>query len=116
MLVAKLAERGAQTRGFLETVRRLYEKRCGETDRQFSWLTVVPDAFVATDSRLLIYEVEVTSRCSENKLDQYVELYWVLDSEAIEVRLVLVDAHGRETRFDLLDWEFFASAERQDRA
>ena len=85
-------------------------RRNEENEHIFSYFRewrLIPDAFRidAGDPTVVnAWEVEVSHRLSMEKLEQYVDLMWFLDSEYLAFRLIVVNHHGTQSEIDLVAW------------
>lgn len=64
---------------------------------------VIPDAFRIDEKRMEVfaYEVEVTHRVSDEKLERYYQWWWALDEDYWMLRLIIVSRFGQEVEVDL---------------
>lgn len=89
--------------GFMREVGRALRVD-GVTEREWQeetrGLRVIPDAFKIDPQALkvTVYEVEVTSFVSREKMDAFVELFWIIDEYEWTLDLVRVDQWGNETQ------------------
>lgn len=105
-LVNTLARsRHIQTTRFI----RLLRDRFPSVDEQWrdcreQFPSVVPDAFfIDPGSELVaVFEVEITSPLTPEKLDKYVELFWLLDEDYCGLDLWTIDRYGTASRLDIL--------------
>lgn len=88
----------AQTRGFFKCLRAAIGD--DELERQ----TFVPDAFTIDADRreVTVFEVEVTCPISEKKLLDMGWLWFQLDADDWDLRLVTIDRRGTPSEFDML--------------
>jgi hypothetical protein len=106
-LIGQLVGQGAIVRNFCGELRKRFGERCdpmvdnGKEHEDFQWLQIKPDAFTITDDEVCIYEVDVTSPASMEKLDSYAHLWWELDDISVLCRLFVVDARGSMREIDL---------------
>lgn len=77
-----------KTRGFKRALQDALE------DLDFSWLRIVPDAYLVTQGLAIAYEVEDTHRVDRAKLRAYGRLWAELHWEGWEFRLVIADIRG----------------------
>lgn len=116
-LIERLCERyGARSKRFRKTVTE--ECDCvywAEDYREEPHNAPMPDAFTISPGtpedwflfKVTAYEVEVTHRVTENKMDEYRHLFWVLDQDYVALDLVIVNRFGVET---LIPWHFLSDA------
>jgi hypothetical protein len=63
-----------------------------------------PDAFRIDEEaqEIFVYEVEVTHRVTEGRVERYADLWWALDEEYWLLRLIVVDRFENHTEIDVL--------------
>jgi len=101
-------EHGASRKGFAAAIRKAVTT-CDAAD-YFRWWRFIPDAYRVDEAEMVVtvWEVEVTSRISEEKVNAYINLFWFLDYEDWSLRMLTMSHLGVVGDLDL----FAASCER----
>jgi hypothetical protein len=129
-IVGQLVAQGAQTSRFLEALERTFPFEDDPADEpdddtplpglpEFDYFECVrgirPDAYTITPDEVCIYEVEVTSPISAEKLDRYAELWGILDNDhSAFCRLFAINARGDMQEIDLPELHFRDPPEEPD--
>lgn len=105
-LVGQLVGQGAKTAAFRQALIDTFgldEEGCLDEGERFEEVRrLVPDAFTITKDEVCIYEVEVTSPVTIEKLFAYAELWAVLDCDHTAFcRLFVINFNGDTREVDL---------------
>lgn len=107
----KRLDENIKTHGCKKAIRRavcadLRNMDAEEFDETFSTIRFVPDAFLIDEEKLVvrIYEVEVSSPITLEKMHRYVDLMWLLDYEEWRLEIVRVDKYGKQEPVGLFEW------------
>lgn len=98
-LVAGLVEQGCFSSGCRNHITSAIDKTCPGIAGAWDWDCIIPDAvFIDHDAEIVsVYEVEVSSPMSMDKIARYTSWWWFLDNCGWGLRLFSVDRHGTTT-------------------